>query len=319
VADTFLVVWRRIESVPDGDAERLWLYRVAHRVLGKIGAVRGVVAHMTRRPPTVAVTAVPATTTPSDAAMTIAPAPASAPTPTTEPTPTTAAASTAPTDWSSVEVPLVQSGDAVATPVGEITWTRVEGDATSLPQSVDFEDDGWFYGSDDDGTSWRSDDEITWTDSLPGRRSGDRKVGDDVWTVIESATPEELPQLARWDDTMFVPHELPELVEPEVNGLRPTTRWLRSTPFRSEMLVVTSTSYGPRPEQRHHVLRRRDQLRDDGRIRMGRRRHGEVPHHVRGQRGPVRTRPRPGRRPGRPGRPADPLAGGNGRRRGRVA
>lgn len=34
VADTFLVVWRRIGDVPDGDAERLWLYRVAHRVVG---------------------------------------------------------------------------------------------------------------------------------------------------------------------------------------------------------------------------------------------------------------------------------------------
>lgn len=35
VADTFLVVWRRIDDVPDGDAERLWLYRVAHRVVGQ--------------------------------------------------------------------------------------------------------------------------------------------------------------------------------------------------------------------------------------------------------------------------------------------
>jgi RNA polymerase sigma-70 factor (ECF subfamily) len=34
VADTFLVVWRRIDDVPDGDAERLWMYRVAHRVVG---------------------------------------------------------------------------------------------------------------------------------------------------------------------------------------------------------------------------------------------------------------------------------------------
>lgn len=34
VADTFLVVWRRIDDVPDGDAERLWLYGIAHRVVG---------------------------------------------------------------------------------------------------------------------------------------------------------------------------------------------------------------------------------------------------------------------------------------------
>lgn len=35
VADAFLVAWRRIDSVPDGDDERLWLYRVAHRTVGR--------------------------------------------------------------------------------------------------------------------------------------------------------------------------------------------------------------------------------------------------------------------------------------------
>lgn len=34
VADTFLVAWRKIDHVPVGKAERLWLYRVAHRVVG---------------------------------------------------------------------------------------------------------------------------------------------------------------------------------------------------------------------------------------------------------------------------------------------
>lgn len=33
VADTFLVAWRRLESVPDGRETRLWLYGVARRVL----------------------------------------------------------------------------------------------------------------------------------------------------------------------------------------------------------------------------------------------------------------------------------------------
>lgn len=33
LAETFLVCWRRIEDVPDGDAARLWLYGVARRVL----------------------------------------------------------------------------------------------------------------------------------------------------------------------------------------------------------------------------------------------------------------------------------------------
>lgn len=34
VAETFLVAWRRLADVPDGDAGLLWLYRVAHRVVG---------------------------------------------------------------------------------------------------------------------------------------------------------------------------------------------------------------------------------------------------------------------------------------------
>jgi RNA polymerase sigma factor (sigma-70 family) len=33
VADTFLVAWRRLDAVPEGEAARLWLYGVARRML----------------------------------------------------------------------------------------------------------------------------------------------------------------------------------------------------------------------------------------------------------------------------------------------
>jgi RNA polymerase sigma factor (sigma-70 family) len=33
IAETFLIAWRRLDEVPDGDARRLWLYGVARRVL----------------------------------------------------------------------------------------------------------------------------------------------------------------------------------------------------------------------------------------------------------------------------------------------
>jgi RNA polymerase sigma-70 factor (ECF subfamily) len=33
VADTFLVAWRRIDQIPEGEAALLWLYAVAYRVL----------------------------------------------------------------------------------------------------------------------------------------------------------------------------------------------------------------------------------------------------------------------------------------------
>jgi RNA polymerase sigma-70 factor (ECF subfamily) len=35
VAETFLTAWRKIDDVPDGDRAVLWLYRVAHRTVGR--------------------------------------------------------------------------------------------------------------------------------------------------------------------------------------------------------------------------------------------------------------------------------------------
>jgi RNA polymerase sigma factor (sigma-70 family) len=42
VAEVFLTAWRRLHDVPDGDAALLWLYGVAHRVIGnqRRGATR---------------------------------------------------------------------------------------------------------------------------------------------------------------------------------------------------------------------------------------------------------------------------------------
>jgi RNA polymerase sigma-70 factor (ECF subfamily) len=34
VAETFLVAWRRLADIPDGDAALVWLYGVAYRVIG---------------------------------------------------------------------------------------------------------------------------------------------------------------------------------------------------------------------------------------------------------------------------------------------
>jgi RNA polymerase sigma-70 factor (ECF subfamily) len=34
VAEVFLTMWRRLDEVPEGDAALLWLYGVAHRVVG---------------------------------------------------------------------------------------------------------------------------------------------------------------------------------------------------------------------------------------------------------------------------------------------
>ncbi len=36
VADVFLVAWRKIDDVPDGERALMWLYRVAYRVVGHV-------------------------------------------------------------------------------------------------------------------------------------------------------------------------------------------------------------------------------------------------------------------------------------------
>ena len=36
VAEAFLVVWRRIDDVPDGDEASLWLYGIAHNVVRNV-------------------------------------------------------------------------------------------------------------------------------------------------------------------------------------------------------------------------------------------------------------------------------------------
>lgn len=48
-AETFLVAWRRIDDIPEGDQARLWLYGVARRVLANQRRSRGRFRSMTER------------------------------------------------------------------------------------------------------------------------------------------------------------------------------------------------------------------------------------------------------------------------------
>lgn len=41
VAETFLVAWRRLEEMPAGEGERLWLYAVARRVTANVRRAEG--------------------------------------------------------------------------------------------------------------------------------------------------------------------------------------------------------------------------------------------------------------------------------------
>ena len=151
----------------------------------------------------------PAATTPSDTS----PSTTTVPTPTTQAEEVTPPPATAPPGQLSDDVQVVESGATYASPVGDITWTRIDGDASSLPGWINFESDGSFYGADDDGTNWVSDDGIAWaeTDPLPGERGSYVNVGDDVWTVISSRPG----RLGRWNGESFEPVDLSEIESPD--------------------------------------------------------------------------------------------------------
>lgn len=66
VAETFTVAWRRIDEVPDGTAALMWLYRVAHRVVGHHWRARDRHRRLERR---LAVVPDPPAAAPDDAAL----------------------------------------------------------------------------------------------------------------------------------------------------------------------------------------------------------------------------------------------------------
>lgn len=151
-----------------------------------------------------------------------------------------------------VEVPagsrVTGSGQTIATPVGDINWTRVDGDASSLPQEILFEIDGRYFGVDDAGTSWRSDDARSWieTDPLP---DGDRNFVDfeGVWTILDSPDPSQPPRLGWWERASSGVAELPGWGEWPVQGLRVTDRGAHIGMIAYELLVIETATYGLDP------------------------------------------------------------------------
>lgn len=133
-------------------------------------------------------------------------------TPETSITPETTA--TAPAELSAPE-----PGETQQTIVGDITWTLVEGDASTQPSFVQAEIDGEFYGLEADGRAWRSTDGITWelTERRPEGILGVFDYGGETWARTTSG---DGSGLSRWDGEAFVPVELPASSAPEVDGLQ---------------------------------------------------------------------------------------------------
>jgi hypothetical protein len=144
---------------------------------------------------------------------------------------------------------VTESGQTITSLVGDINWTRVDGDASSLPQEVLFEYEGQYVGVDGDGTSWRSDDARTWTeiDPLP---SGDHAFVefDGVWTILDSPHPGQSPRLGWWNGTSFRAVELPGPWPQSVpSGLRVIGRSAHIAPAAYELLVIESATLGLDP------------------------------------------------------------------------
>jgi hypothetical protein len=144
---------------------------------------------------------------------------------------------------------VTESGQTIASLVGDINWTRVDGDAASLPHEVLFEYEGQYVGVDADGTSWRSDDARTWTeiDPLP---SGDHAFVEfeGIWTILDSPDPGQSPRLGEWDRTSFRAVELPGPWPQSVPaGLRVTGRSAHIDTSAYELLVIESATYGLDP------------------------------------------------------------------------
>lgn len=184
--------------------------------------------------------------------------PVEEPTPTPEPStppPTQAATVTTPPaevspGQSLDDIPLVESGATYASPVGDITWTRIDGDVSSLPGSIDFESDGRFYGVDDDGTSWVSSGGIEWaqTDPLPGERGSYVNVGDEVWSMIGPARSGEPTRLGRWNGESFEPVDLSEIEPPDAPpGLRVVEEWFNLDSLGETPVVTAGTRFGLDP------------------------------------------------------------------------
>lgn len=172
------------------------------------------------------------------------PEPSVAPNPSVPPGSTALPTTTSVSDATGEPVPelsVPESGETQQTVIGDITWTLVEGDASSQPAHVHAEIDGDFFGVDNDGRTWQSSDGVTWelTDRRPEGILGVFEYGGETWARTAGAQGQGL---ARWDGDRFVPVELPESGVPDAVGLQDVGRFPAEHVEFEGRLVVPITS-----------------------------------------------------------------------------
>lgn len=91
--------------------------------------------------------------------------------------------------------------------VGTISWTRIDGDASSLPARITGGDGGALFGDDESGQRWRSDDGSTWVHGAAGEL---REVGGVDWYVDGRRRLQRERESERVDALIDVAEDAPE-------------------------------------------------------------------------------------------------------------
>ncbi|MEX2622303.1 MAG: hypothetical protein WD651_01090 [Acidimicrobiia bacterium] len=105
----------------------------------------------------------------------------------------------------------------VETPLGAWTWTRIDGDESSLPDGGFFYADGRYFAITQNGL-WASDEGINWIIERSDFNPDTYAMVDntnDVWMI---QYPEGIPALFRWDGGELTPVDIP-LPVPEIEGM----------------------------------------------------------------------------------------------------
>ena len=139
-------------------------------------------------------------------------------------------------------LPRPVSGQTQQSVVGDITWTLIEGDESSVPQGPVIGVDGGYLGGVYDGRTWRSSDGLDWelvdlgADGVADEAVfGEFEFRGETWARTNDG-------LARWDGETFVPVALPESPFGGLDGLGTPGRLVGTPVVVGDELVIPVTT-----------------------------------------------------------------------------
>jgi len=134
------------------------------------------------------------------------------------------------------------SGETQRSVVGNITWTLLEGDASSVPRGPFIGVDGGYLGGVHAGRTWRSSDGLEWElvdlgdDGVADEFvDGEFEFRGETWVHTNDG-------LARWNGQTFVPVALPESPFVDLDGLSYFGRIVGTPVVLGDELVIPVSS-----------------------------------------------------------------------------